>query len=98
MAKFSATGMLGIFVLGLGLSPALAGKADKKRDPAQVFSKLDANSDKSLTLDEMKGKGKKDASKVEKKFKKLDTNRDGKVSLEEFKTGSKTKKMSKTNA
>ncbi len=98
MAKFLKASLLGVFVLGMGLSPSLAvaGKGDKKKDPAQAFAKLDANDDKSLTLAEMKGKGKQDASKVEEKFKKLDTNGAGQVSLDEFKAVGK--KKTKKNA
>src|SRR3954451_15136453 len=89
MTKYLSAGLLGVFVLGMGVSPALAGKGDKKKDPAQVFSKLDANGDKSLSIEEMKGKGKRDAAKVEKRFKKMDSNGDGKVSLDEMKSGGK---------
>jgi hypothetical protein len=98
MTKFLTAGLLGMLVLGMGLSPALAGKGQKKRDPAQVFQKLDANGDKTLTLEELKGKGKKDAAKVEKNFKRMDRNSDGKVSLEELKGKGKGKKKSKKNA
>ena len=85
---------LGIFVLGMGVAPALAAKPGKK-DPAQTFKKLDANNDGSLTVQEMKGKGKKDAAKVEKRFKKLDKDSDGKVTLAEIKAGGKKKPRKK---
>src|SRR3954454_17278003 len=91
MLKVLKASLLGVFVLGMGLSPALAGKGEKKKDPATAFKKLDANGDGSLSLQEMKGKGKKDAAKVEKRFKKLDANSDSKVSLDELKTGGKKK-------
>src|SRR4051794_3771111 len=95
MSSVLKSGLLGIFVLGMGLSPALAAPDAKKKDPAQAFSKLDSNSDGSLTLEEMKGKGKKDAAKIEKKFKKMDANGDGKVTLAEMKSGGKKMKKSK---
>jgi hypothetical protein len=97
MTKFLTAGLLGVFILGMGLSPAMADKGDKKKkDPDRVFQKLDANGDKSLSLEEMKGKGKREASKIEKRLKKLDTNSDGKLSLDEFKAV--VKKKTKKNA
>ncbi len=67
-------------------------QAADKKDPETVFAKLDANSDKKLSLDEFKGK--KDgeaATKAEKAFKRLDKDSDGSVSLEEFKARGKKK-------
>ncbi len=64
---------------------AAPGKA--KRDPAEMFKKLDGNSDNSISLEEMKDSpmGKKDATKAEETFKKMDKDSDGKVTMEEWK-------------
>lgn len=69
--------------------PAAGAAAEKpKRDPAVVFGKLDANSDKSVTLEEFKaGMPKLDAAKAEQQFSKRDANSDGKLSQEEFSAG-----------
>jgi hypothetical protein len=93
MSKFMKAGLLGFLVLGLGVSPALAGKGGKK-DPEQRFKKLDTNGDGALSLQEMKGKGKKEGAKIEKRFQKLDKNSDGKLSLAELK--GRTKKKNKS--
>ena len=64
------------------------GEGDKpKHNPEEIFKKLDANSDVSLSMDEFKAgpMGKKDPAKAEEIFKKLDKNSDGKLSLEEWK-------------
>jgi hypothetical protein len=68
MSKIMKAGVLGLLVLAMGLSPALAAKP---------------------------GKGKKDASTVEKRFKKMDRNSDGKVSLDEMKNRGKKNKKNK---
>jgi Ca2+-binding EF-hand superfamily protein len=92
MWKVIKAGVLGLLVLAMGLSPALAAKPGKgKKDPDQSFKKLDSNNDGALSLEEMKGKGKKDAATVEKRFKKMDRNSDGKVSLDEMKNRGKKK-------
>ena len=66
-------------------APAAPGKAP---DPQKAFSRKDANSDGSLTLDEYKtGMKDKQLEKADKRFKKIDTNGDGKVSFDEFKAG-----------
>ena len=96
MTKFVTAVLAGVFLLGLGVGSASAAKGDKKKDPAQAFKKLDANNDGSLTLQEMKGKGKKDASKVEKRFKKMDKDSDGKLSLAEL--TDRGKKKNKKNS
>lgn len=66
---------------------APAAKGDKpKRDPAEMFKKLDTNSDGKISLDEFKAGpiGKKDPAKAEEIFKKKDKDGDGFLSLEEF--------------
>lgn len=68
-----------------------ADPAKPKADPEKVFAKKDANSDKSLSLDEFKA-GAKDATKAEAQFKAKDKDGDGKVSLEEFKAQGGKKK------
>jgi EF-hand domain pair len=100
MRSIVKAGLVGVLVLGTGLSSALAapGKGAGKT-AEQRFSKLDSNGDGSVTLQEMTGKGKKEAAKIEKRFKKLDKNGDGKVSLAELKgKGKKSNKKSKKNA
>ena len=61
-----------------------ATKEKPKRNAEDVFKKLDANSDSSVSLDEFKA-ARKDAAKAEEMFKKRDKDGDGKLSLEEFK-------------
>ncbi len=97
MAKFIPALLTGAVLIGLGAAPADKGnKGDaKKRDPEQLFQKLDRNSDKFLTLAELNRKGKKDASTVEARFRKLDNNADQKVSLAEFKAAGKPKATTK---
>jgi hypothetical protein len=86
------SGLLGALILGMGVSPVLAGPAKgARKDPEQRFKKLDTNGDGALTLQEMKGKGKKDGAKIEKRFSKLDRNGDGKLSLDELKGKGKKK-------
>ena len=70
-------------------APGAPGKDRPHRDPAEIFKKLDSNSDNSISLDEMKAgpMGKKDPVKAEEAFKKMDKDSDGKVTLEEFKAG-----------
>ena len=61
-----------------------------------MFEKKDANSDGSLTLEELKaGMKGKQLENVEKRFEKLDKDGDGKVSLEEFKAGMGQQKKKK---
>ena len=76
-----------------GAAPAKEGakpdapKGEKpKRDPADVFKKLDTNGDGKISLDEFKAgpAGKKDPAKAEEFFKKKDKDGDGFLTLEEF--------------
>ncbi len=72
-------------VAGGSITHAAPGKGP---DPQKAFSRKDANSDGSLTLDEYKtGMKDKQLEKADKRFKKIDTNGDGKVSFDEFKAG-----------
>ena len=83
ITTFAALALAGTFAFAEDAKPEA--KGDKpKRDPAEVFKKLDANSDSAVTLEEFKS-GKKDAAKAEENFKKRDKDGDGKLSLEEFK-------------
>jgi hypothetical protein len=68
-------------------APAAA-DAKPKREPAEVFKKLDANSDSAVTLEEFKlgPLGKRDPAKAEAQFKAKDKDADGKLTLEEYKT------------
>ncbi len=64
-----------------------AAKGEKpKRDPAEMFKKLDTNGDGKISLDEFKAGplGQKDPAKAEEIFKKKDKDGDGFLSLEEF--------------
>ncbi len=94
MMLVSARLLVGVTLTSLLMAaPALAaGQKPKERDPEKVFKKLDTNNDGKLTLEEMKGKGKKDAAKVEKRFGKLDNDGDKAVTLEEFKARKKKPK------
>ena len=61
-------------------------------DPQKIFSRKDANSDGSLTLDEFKtGLKDKALEKADKRFKKIDADGDGKLSFDEFKAGMQKK-------
>ena len=66
--------------------PAAGADAKPKRDPAEVFKKLDTNGDGKVSLEEFKAgpAGKKDPAKAEEIFKKKDKDGDGFLSLEEF--------------
>ncbi|MDZ4818417.1 MAG: EF-hand domain-containing protein [Planctomycetota bacterium] len=91
-----------MFCLACSLAvPALAAddKPKKKPDPEKVFAKLDANSDKKLSLEELSaraGSDEKKTQKAKKLFKAKDTNKDGYLTLEEFKTEIKKKKRDKS--
>jgi len=66
-------------------------KGDKKdRDPAQVFKKLDANSDGQLSFDEFKGK--REEARARKAFDRMDANKDGVLKSDEFKLPERKKK------
>ena len=67
--------------------PGKPGKPEKpKMDPAEMFKKLDTNSDNSLSLEEFKAgpRWAKNPEKAEGAFKKRDKDSDGKITLEEF--------------
>jgi len=81
--------------LSFGQEPTAGPKGPKgpgghpggRPNPEEIFKKLDANDDKSISLDEFKAgpMGKKDPAKAEEVFKKVDADSSGGVSLEEFK-------------
>ena len=60
--------------------------AKPKKDPAEVFKKLDTNGDGKISLEEFKASkhAQKDPEKAEAQFKKLDKDGDGFLTLEEF--------------
>ena len=71
-----------------GPPPGPGGPDGPKRPaPAEVFKKLDANADGSVTLEEFKAgpRAAKDPDKAAEIYKKIDANADGSVTLEEFK-------------
>ena len=76
-------------VLALAATECVALAAPGKApDPQKAFSRKDANSDGSLTLEEFKtGMKDKQLENADKRFKKIDTTGDGKVSFDEFKAG-----------
>jgi Ca2+-binding EF-hand superfamily protein len=93
------------FVTGLTLAAILASSASvfaaaddkgekkgekKDRDPAQVFKKLDANSDGQLSFDEFKGK--REEARARKAFDRMDANKDGVLKSDEFKLPERKKK------
>lgn len=88
LSKVPARVVAGL-VIGSMILPAVASAAPKKPvDPQKVFSRKDANSDGSLSLEEYKtGLKPEVADKADKRFKKIDTNGDGKLSFDEFKAG-----------
>ena len=58
-----------------------------KRNPEEMFKKLDTNNDGSVSKEEFLAgpAGKRDAAKAEQNFAKRDKDSDGKLTLEEFK-------------
>ena len=81
MKHFTLALMTGALMLGV----AGADPDDKpRRDPKQMFSRLDANSDGKIELSEFQRKNAKNEERRTAFFKKLDTNADGFISAEEF--------------
>ncbi len=69
---------------------APAGGEKRQRPKSEeIFRKMDANSNGTLSLEEFKAgrMDPRDPAKAEEIFKKMDTNTDKKVTLEEFKAG-----------
>jgi len=82
-----STLILTVLALAATESVALAAPG-KAVDPQKIFTKKDANSDGSLTLDEYKsGMKNKQLENADKRFKKIDSNGDGTLSFDEFKAG-----------
>lgn len=71
---------------------AAAAPAKPKRDPAEVFKKMDSNSDGKVSAEEFKAKA-KDAAKADEMFGKKDKDGDKSLSLEEFSAQGKKKKQ-----
>ena len=83
-----STLVLTLLALAAATESVATAAPGKAPDPQKAFSRKDANSDGSLTLDEYKtGMKDKQLEKADKRFKKIDTNGDGKVSFDEFKAG-----------
>lgn len=84
-----------VAILASSVVPASAAdKAAKKRDPEQIFKKLDANSDGKVSKDEFNRLADRLAKKLDadkakematKLFEKLDADKDGSISAEEAK-------------
>ena len=91
----SLTYTLAALVVGTSFAMAAdAAKADKpKRDPAEVFKKLDANNDGKLSAEEWKAspQSKKDEAKAAEMFGKKDKDGDKNLTLEEFSAAGKKK-------
>ena len=72
----------------------------KKGNPEKMFAKMDANSDKKVSLDEfksMKRKNEMSSEKLEKQFKKMDLNSDGIVEYSEFLEAREKRMKKKSN-
>jgi hypothetical protein len=69
-------------------------KKEGKRDPAEMFKKLDTNNDGKISLEEWKASpaGQKDPAKAEEAFAKKDKDGDKNLSQEEFAAGGKKDK------
>jgi hypothetical protein len=70
--------------------PAEGGKGDaKKFNPEEIFKRLDANSDGSVSKDEYLAgpRAKQDPAKAGENFTRLDKDKDGKLTKEEFTAG-----------
>ena len=77
-------------LLAFTLAPFALGADEKpKPDPAEVFKKMDKNSDGKLSFEEFKGK--REEAEAKKGFERLDKDKDGSLSLEEFKARGKKK-------
>lgn len=88
---------LSTLLLSTALSFAADGDAAKKpaeggdrprMNPEEIFKKLDANGDGSVTKEEYSAspRAKEDPARAEKSFASKDKDKDGKLNLEEFKT------------
>ncbi len=79
-----------VFFVGAAVS---VGAEEKKKDPKEVFAKLDKNSDDKVSEEEFVGKktGEK-AEKAKKLFARKDKDKDGSLTLEEFSAKRKKKK------
>lgn len=76
-------------------SSTLAGPGNKQgekkpRDPAQMFKKLDVNSDGQLSFEEFKGK--REEARARKAFARMDADKDGALKADEFKLPERKKK------
>ena len=80
----------GLLTLALFAFTQINAQEKKKPDPEKMFASFDANKDNSISLEEFKGKKRKNevpAEALEKKYAKMDANSDGSVTLDEFKAG-----------
>src|SRR5688572_7541411 len=67
--------------------PPGGGPGGKRPNPEEVFKKLDANNDGSVSLDEFKAgpRGKEDPERAQEVFGKIDADSSGGISADEFK-------------
>ncbi|MFC0606027.1 EF-hand domain-containing protein [Winogradskyella pulchriflava] len=89
--KFS---LLVVAICSISFVTAQERKEKKKANPEEVFKKLDADANGSLSLEEFKAKRsrKGDTEAADAHFKALDKDANGALSLEEFKTRTKPSK------
>lgn len=77
----------GVLAIGLLVSSHISAQEKKKPDPKKMFASFDANQDKAISLEEFKGRKRKNEiapEVLEKRFAKMDGDSNGSVTIEEF--------------